>query len=312
MSISLGFALVFSTVALADDGIDHVPAEFATLQDAVNRGTSPVIQVAAGTWAGAEITRPVIVRGVGATITSGPRYGGLGVGFAMDARGSGSEVEGFTFACGASKQLDVGVYSSASRFGSAADDVRVANNTFQGCVQGVTDTGRPAASCRPKALTGGEFWIVEGNTFDGIRSVADNGRPIGGIGIFLYNTQSVDVLDNDFRGKIQDRRDFTTGGVVVAGCRDCAVVGNTFAVTGATGYWASVTNFGNVQTGAAATERLYVADNDATDDAAPNVGINYRSFDSFDTEWVDNEGVTFIDHAWCGDKRIETWDSRAR
>jgi hypothetical protein len=235
----------------------------------------------------------------------------LGIGFALDESASGTEIEGFTFACSASKSLDVGVYSSFSRLGSVADDVRVANNTFVGCFQGVTNAGRPTTTCRPKAVTGGEYWLVEDNTFDGIRSTAHNGTTGGGIGVFLFNAQNVDVLENDFVGAIQDRRDFTTGGVVVAGCRDCAIVGNDFAVTGATGWWASISNMGYYQQGAAATERLYVADNDATNDSAPNLDVNFRSLDSYDVDFVHNQGVTFIDHSWCGDKRIETFDSLA-
>lgn len=310
------FPLLIAHALAASPAVDSVPGEFATIQQAIDQGTSPIIEVGPGRWAGARVTRPVILRGApGAKITMGanPRTvnSPLGIGFALDERASGSEIEGFTFACSASKSLDVGVYSSASRYGSAADDVRVANNTFVGCFQGVTNAGRSTTSCRPKAVSGGEYWLVEGNTFDGIRSTAHTGLTGGGIGVFLYNAENVDVLDNDFVGAIQDRRDFTTGGVVVAGCRDCAIVGNDFAVTGATGWWASISNMGYYQQGAAATERLYVADNDASNDYAPDLDVNFRSLDSYDVDFVDNQGVTFIDHSWCGDKRVETFDSFA-
>lgn len=292
--------------------VDSVPAEFPTIQDAIDRGTSPVIEVAPGNWQGAVVTRAVVIHGAdGAVIVGGPKVGGNGVGFALDARGSGSEIVGFDFACAASRNLDFGVYSSTTRFGSAAHDVRVADNTFQGCVQGVTDAGVATDECRPKTLSGGRYWLVENNTFDGMRSTTHTGLTGGGMGVFLFNSRDVDVVNNDFTGKVQDRRDFTTGGVVLAGCWDCTIQGNSFAVAGATGYYSAISNFGYYQSGAAASQRLFVADNDASRDSAPHLDESFRSYDSYDVELHSNSGVAFIDHTTCGDDRLETWGTPA-
>lgn len=296
------------TAAAFAGSVDRVPQDFATIQDAVKRGTAPVIEVSPGRWAGATVTRSVTIRGLpGATIASGPRYNGLNVGFALASASTGSEIVGFRFACD-SPLLDVGVYSSARRFGTAASEIEVSGNTFHQCVQGVTVAGRPTDECLPDDLDGGHLWVIDQNVFDGFSTRADSGADGGGIGVFVFNSQDVDIFDNTFVGTIADKRSFTTGGVVVAGCWDCTIASNKFRVDGAKAYWAAISNLGFYQTGAASSRDLLIADNDARQDAAPNLDVNFRSFDSYRTVFDGNAGVVFVDHTTCGDDTLATFE----
>lgn len=294
--------------AFAAGNVDRVPLDYPTIQDAVKRGTAPVIEVAPGRWAGATVTRPVSIRGLpGAVIASGPRYAGLNIGFALASASSGAQIAGFRFAC-EGPLLDVGVYSSARRFGTAAREVTVRDNTFHGCVQGVTVAGSPTDECLPDRLDGGQLWTVEGNTFDGFATRADSGADGGGIGVFAFNSREIDVFDNHFVGAVADKQGFTTGGVVVAGCWDCTIASNEFRVDGAKAYWAAISNLGFYQTGAASSRDLLIADNDAHADAAPNLDVNFRSYDSYRTTFDGNAGVVFVDHTTCGDDALETFE----
>lgn len=292
-------------------GVDHVPGDFPTLQAAIDHGRAPVIEVGPGRWAGATVTRKVRLVGEGATIVEGPRLGGLRVAFPLTAGASGTEITGFAFDC-TGRGLDVGVYASAERLGAAPDRITVSRNTFRGCVQGVTNAGSPVGECEPDAVDGGSFWAVQDNVFDGFSSVADNGRTIGGIGVFLYNASYGDVIGNVFRGTVEDQRRFTTSGVLVAGCWDCTVALNDFQVKGGRHYWSAVSNLGFYQTGAAASRGLLLVDNDASADSAPHHDVSFRSIDSFDVQIDDNAGITYVDHTWCGDQELVTFGSRGR
>ncbi len=296
-------------LAAAAPKVDRVPQDFSTIQQAIDRGTAPVIEVGPGEWAGAVVRRPVDLRGDQAVIRSGPRYSGLGVGFSLLGKASDSEISGFTFACDGAK-LDVGVYSSASRLGRAASYITVSDNTFRGCVQAITNTGRPTASCRPKNVDGGQYWLIKDNRIEGITSVSDDGQMVGGLGVFLFNTKYSEVLNNQFDGNIQDSPHYTTGGVVVAGCWDCTIAGNDFSMEGGRFTYAAISNLGFYQSGAAASRRLFIADNDATNDSSPMLDVNYRSYDSFGTQVFDNRGVAVIDHSQCGDGEIDTFEER--
>jgi hypothetical protein len=287
----------------------RVPEDFPTIQAAIDGSRAPRIFVGPGDYAGAYVTRPVRLEAVGSRIVSGPAYDGIGVGFALSGEADGAQITGFTFDCGHST-IDVGVYASARRFGSAPDRVTVHANRFVQCVQGVANAGHPTRECTPSKVDGGVDWRIDSNAFEGIRSVAHSGRPIGGIGILLFNASFADVVGNTFSGRIQDSRHFTTSGVLVAGCWDCSVVANGFTVTGGSSYWSAVSNMGFAQDGAAASRGLVIADNDARYDTAPNEGVNYRSFDSFDVDFTDSRGVVFIDHTNCGDQQLETFERR--
>jgi len=88
--------------------------------------------------------------------------------------------------------------------------------------------------------------------------------------------------------------------VSVAGCLDCTIAANSFAVQGGTHYWSAVSNRGYAQSGAAASYGLIVADNDASSDSAP-MGVNFSSLDSVNTEFSHNAGSALVDHRVCGD-----------
>jgi hypothetical protein len=307
MLLSMRIAIEVASAASAD--VVHVPEDFSTIQAAIDGSTAGRIVVGPGQYAGAFVHRPVRLESQGASVISGPSYEGIGVGFALSGAADGTEVVGFTFDC-SRPGIDLGVYASARRFGSAPDRVTVHGNRFRMCVQGVTNAGHPTLDCAPPAVDGGQDWRIESNAFEGFRSVAHSGRPLGGIGVFLFNASFVDVVDNRFFGVVQDTPAFTTSGVFVAGCWDCVVTGNGFQVSGGTAWWSAVSNMGFAQAGAAASQRLIVGDNDARFDSAPNFGINYRSYDSFDTDFSGSRGVSYVDHTVCGDGGLETFERR--
>ena len=282
-------------------GVDHVPGDFATIQDAIDNGSAPVIEVAAGTWEGARITRKVAIRGTEASIDSGVKAGSINVGFALDGKSSGSAISGFTFSCD-SKSLDGGVFSSAKRFGSAADGVNISGNTFQGCLQGVSNVGNDIDECGSEGVDGGAYWVVEDNTFDGFSTRSDRGQTGGGMGVFLFNAHGADVMNNTFKGAVDDSSSFTTSGVFLAGCIDCTVALNKFKVRGGNHYWSAVSNFGFYQPGAAASARVVMSDNDASEDSAPHRGVSFRSYDSFAVDFDQNTGTRYVDHTMCGDE----------
>ncbi|TNE91156.1 MAG: hypothetical protein EP330_05790 [Deltaproteobacteria bacterium] len=285
--------------ALAAD-VDRVPEDFATIQDAVDHGTASVIVVGPGQWAGATVDRPVSIQGKDAVIVSGTRKRGAAIAFPMKESASGSEIVGFTFDC-TSKKLDLGVYASVQHMGGAPDEVNVSNNTFLSCVQGVTNTGSRTEECESGDVDGGKYWTVQGNDFRGFSTHTDTGSFVGGIGVYMFNVSSNDVYNNTFSGWVQDTPKFTTGGIVLAGCKDCVIAENNFAVGGGKYYWASVSNLGYYQDGAAPSERVSIVANNAAHDAAPYKGTNFRSIDSFEVELDENNGGVYVDHGWCGD-----------
>ena len=283
--------------------VDRVPEDYATIQDAVKHGTSEVIAVGPGEWSGAVVDRPVVLSGHHARIVSGPTVRGARAGFTLTGQADGAEIRGFTFQCDG-PELDLGVYASTRRLGRA-DNIVVAENTFSQCVQGVSNRGRAQAECKPERLDGGSLWLIENNRFDGFSTVTDNGRQGGGLGIYIRNARAADIIGNTFSGWIQDREDFSTSGVSLGGCMDCTVAANTFNVRGGRYYWTAVSNLGFYSAESAASSGLIVADNDASEDTAPHLGVNYRSYDSFDSAFTDNTGVAYVDHTHCGDEALE-------
>lgn len=283
--------------------VDRVPEDFPTIQEAVNKGDAPVIAVGPGDWKGAVVDRPVALIGHQANIISGPAVRGARAGFTVTGRADGAEIRGFSFQCGG-PTLDLGVYSSTRQLGRA-DHVVVAENVFSQCVQGVTNRGRPHAECKPSRLDGGSLWLIEDNHFEGFATKTDAGRDGGGLGIYIRNAEAADVIGNTFTGWIQDNASFSTSGVSLGGCVDCTVAANAFAVQGGKYYWTAVSNLGFYSAEAAASSGLIVADNDASGDTAPHMGVNYRSFDSFDSAFADNIGVAMVDHTHCGDDALE-------
>ena len=302
------FALSLLVIAPALAGADRVPQDYATIQAAVDKGSAAVIQVDAGHWAGATVDRPVSIIGApGAVIDRGVRaVRGAKAAFILTGGADDAQISGFSVDC-TSPRLDLGVYASVPRLGGAADRVAVSDNSFMGCVQGVTNQGSRVAECEA-SVDGGAYWVIENNTFDGFSTRSDGGTTGGGIGIALFNVMAADVVSNHFVGSVADTPAFSTTGVSVSGCIDCTIAANNFAVLGGHHYWTSVANHGFYQAGGAASSGLILADNDATRDSAPHFGVNFRSYDSFDTELSNNLGTAYIDHGHCGDGRIEVVD----
>ncbi len=286
--------------------VDRVPEDFATIQDAVSNGTAAMIEVGPGEWKGAVISRSVSIIGDHASIVAGPTVRGARAGFTLTGDADGTEIRGFDFAC-TSPRLDLGVYASSSQLGRA-DKVVIAENTFTSCVQGVTNRGTPHAECKPSKVDGGSLWLIEDNKFNGFATVTDRGHQGGGLGIYIQNARAADIIGNTFTGWIQDNADFSTSGVSVGGCQDCTVAANDFTVQGGKHYWTAVSNLGFYSADTAASVGLIIADNDASADTAPHMGVNYRSYDSFDTAFSGNVGVAYVDHTHCGDDALELID----
>jgi hypothetical protein len=218
----------------------------------------------------------------------------------VPAAASGSTIEGFVVDCHSSRRLDLGVLGSAARVGDVATGLTVRDNTFLGCTQGVTDAGPPADHCTADPA-GGAYWSVVGNTFHGLATRSDRGTTGGGIGVLLYNVRGAEVRDNHFTGTVFDRSDFATAGVSLAGCVDCAVVANRFAVEGGQHFYTAVSNAGARLPGAVASRDLLLVDNDASDEQHPWLDVAFRSRGSSGTVLDANVGVAYVDHEVCGD-----------
>lgn len=283
--------------------VDRVPQDFPTLQAAVDQGHAPTIVLGPGRWTGAVLTRKVALVGEGAVIDAGvPVPGGATAALVLPGEASGSSIEGLSVDC-RGDGLDLGVYASAARLGSAADDVTVAHDLFRGCVQAVTDAGGRRASCDDEAVDGGAFWSIHDNVVDGIVGRFDAGHAGGGVGVFVFNATGAHVYANTFLGEASAPAPNAASGVALAGCLDCAVESNRFLVRSAR--WAAITNAGATLPGAVASRRLLLADNDAGADSAPWLGVSFVSLDSVATDTVDNVGTTWIDHAACGDGELD-------
>ncbi|MCB9688787.1 MAG: hypothetical protein H6738_23740 [Alphaproteobacteria bacterium] len=283
--------------------VDRVPQDFPTLQDAVDQGHAPTIVLGPGHWAGAVLTRPVALIGEGAVIDVGvPVPGGATAALVLPAEATGSSIEGLSVDC-RGEALDLGVYASAARLGSAADDVTVAHDLFRGCVQAVTNVGSARSSCDATDVDGGAWWTVHDNVVDGIVGRFDQGARGGGVGFFVFNATGAHLYANTFLGEASAPAPNAASGIALAGCQDCAVENNRFLVRSAR--WAAITNAGASLPGAVATRRLLLADNDAGGDSAPWLGVSFVSLDSVATDLAGNVGTTWIDHAACGDGELD-------
>src|SRR5687767_12429989 len=179
LAIVFGFVCVATPAAAAAKGVDRVPQDYPTIQAAVTLGASSKIAVSPGRWAGAIVTRPVEIRGDNAIIDTGYPLGPLGVGFALPPAATGTTIEGFTFDCN-SPLMDFGIFSSATRTGGNANDIIIQRNTFEGCVQGITNSGA-SESCASAVVTGGRRWLIEHNQFTDVVTVTDTGGLGGGL-----------------------------------------------------------------------------------------------------------------------------------
>jgi hypothetical protein len=152
----------------------NVPGHFATIQDALDSPdvmAGDVILVGPGPHAGALVTKPVEIRGVGgAVINTGPLHGtGKTQGFRLLAGSDGTTISHLTF--------EVGL---AIINGAAINNVTVVQNRFLNTYQAVTNWG-------------GSGWDISHNDIVDLQTACG-----GGIGVLVgdYAANPAGVVDN--------------------------------------------------------------------------------------------------------------------
>jgi len=154
-------SVIVVTTAMASAATWEVPGDFPTIQAAVNDGVvinGDKIQVSAGNYAGALVSKSLEIKGSGGSIiNSGPLHGsGKIMGFRMMAGSAGATISHLTF------EVDFPVMN-----GARVDNVTITQNTMKNCIQGVSNWA-------------GSGWEISHNTFQDLR--VDNG---GGIAILV-------------------------------------------------------------------------------------------------------------------------------
>jgi parallel beta-helix repeat protein len=145
----------------------NVPGDYATIQLAVdNAQDGDTIMVAAGTYSGAKIDKPLYIHGDpdgGTIITSGVHYGGgaaLDTAFHLDVGADGTEIRNFTINCDQSSSFFFAVFSRG------IDNVTIDSLVVNDTIQGITNYG-------------GNGWEITNNTFI-------DTYPAGGGGIAIW------------------------------------------------------------------------------------------------------------------------------
>ncbi len=266
--------------------IDRVPADFATIQEAIELGDAAVIMVASGEYAGAVIDRQVTLRCNGqCMITSGPTVASSQAGFVLAGGSDHSLIRGFDFV-----DVDLGVYASCETIGSAPDDVAIVQNAFVNTAQGVTVNG---ADC-----DGGDGWVIERNRFHDLRS--DISECGGGLGVYLIGVEDGLVSRNVFRGEIAAPPCgplFTTAGIYLSGSSGLRIERNDFELgDGGHPFKLDIGLFPED----GANSSIVLAFNDARGSAAPFEGVNFLSIDSVDLVAACNSGTTGLEQTAAG------------
>jgi len=275
-------------ITAAAGGADRVPQEFATIQDAIDNGTSATIHVGKGNWAGATVTRTVEIIATGkAVIDQGVAITqGVDAGFALTSDADGSQIRGFVF-----DDVDLGIYSSCGRLGSVASDVVISHNTFINSAQGV--------NVIESTCGGGDGWLIEHNTFHDIR--ADISNCGGGLGVFLVNSSGTSVLHNTFKGTLAEPPCgslFSTAAIFATGGDNIHINQNDIRLgDGGQAFKFDIALFG-FQPGGGSSSNVVVANNDLRGSDAPFFGVHVVSFDNFGVSAQCNFGTTLIDHAF--------------
>jgi hypothetical protein len=151
-----------------------VPRDFATIQAAIDSPTveaGDTIFVGPGSFAGALVTKPVHIQGVGrAVISTGPLHpSGLVQGFRLFGTSDGTTISHLRFT------VDLAIINAAFE---KVDNVTVTQNTFVNAVQGVSDWL-------------GSGWEITQNDFVDLRT-----RCGGGIAILIGDYNGGNVTDN--------------------------------------------------------------------------------------------------------------------
>jgi len=181
----LSLSLV-TAVPVSAASIINVPGDYLTIQDAIDAAQpGDTIIVAAGTYAGATVTKAVIIKGEGAVIDTGPLYNPTGfqyrAGFLFPGQGvgSGATISGFVFQGKVQPVrntddggLDLPIYSYG------ADSVTIKNNVM-------TDSNQAISNWH------GSDWKIRNNTIDGLWVLSG-----GGIGIFIGSRYGTPANDN--------------------------------------------------------------------------------------------------------------------
>ena len=266
--------------------IDRVPAEFATIQEAIDQGRAPVIVVASGEHAGAVVDRRVAMLCTGqCMITSGPAVGSSQAGFVLAAGSDHSLIRGFDFV-----DVDLGVYASCETIGGVPDQIAVVHNAFVNTAQGVTVNG---GDC-----DGGDGWVIERNRFHDLRS--DISECGGGLGVYLIGVEDGRVSRNVFRGEIAAPPCgplFTTAGIYLSGASGVRIDRNDFELgDGGHPFKLDIGLFPED----GANSSIVLAFNDARGSAAPFEGVNFLSIDSVDVVAACNSGTTALEQTADG------------
>ena len=244
--VAAGMLVLLAASGGARAAVLRVPATHATIQSAVNAAEpGDVIDVGPGTYCGATIDRPVVLRGHGrATIVGcadGPILSnGVRVGFRIPggngaSAGSGTQIEGFILdGRGVSgdnlEPLGLGIV------GVFASDVRVERNRVLGTTQAITNTA-------------GDRWVIAHNVIDDLTVFDCSGALCGGgVGIVIQIILSPAatpagpgaaenrpernlVFGNVVRGEIPDAFDvFSMVGVFLFGADGTVVSGNRLSI----------------------------------------------------------------------------------
>ncbi len=205
----------------------RVPADFATIQDAVNFASAgDQIRVGPGEWCGATVTKKVDLFGEGgATIigcsTSPKLIGVLRIGFSLpNSDASGTTIRNFVFDGQGTSNANLYPLSFAV-FARGASNVIVEQNTILGTIQAITNTE-------------GSGWTVNHNKIVDLSLLAcePSGRCGGGIGIVFQDRNLVGprqtdntAMFNNISGVIPDNFDvFSMAGILVLGAQDGSII----------------------------------------------------------------------------------------
>lgn len=190
-TLSLQSCLLLTALALTaaplQAAVLHVPAEYSTIQGAVNAARAgDTVRVASGVYCGARVQKPVRLLGQNGPVIvgcpDGPVLGnGLRVGFLIEGgrgnSGPGSvRIAGFAFD-GRRISNDDTAPLALGVLGRFANDVVVDHDEFFGTVQAITNTG-------------GDRWLIAHNQIRQLSLLDCTGACAGGIGIVVQVAQS--------------------------------------------------------------------------------------------------------------------------
>ncbi len=195
LALVLGLSLVTAVPVAAQGGVvTNIDTQetFDTIQAAIDDDDTiagHTIEVGAGEWDGAVVTKPVEVRGEdGAVIVGGSSVGPGECGFRIAS--DGVTISHFTF------EVEFPVYSRPLAF----DDVTVEHNVMGDPIQGVTNWN-------------GSRWTIRHNVITGLWDLGG-----GGIGIFIGASVGLPAKDNlvafnKIIGDFPEDRNYTCTGI---------------------------------------------------------------------------------------------------